>query len=303
MFLSGFADEAGGDFAVQIETTRRMGWKYIEARRINGKNLGTMSDAEFDAVCRQLDESGIRISCFGSSVANWMRSPLSDEDFESGKKLLLTALPRMRKLRIPIIRAMSFKTLLEDMRPDAPEIEENVFRKVGELVRICADAGILYGHENCMNYGGLSWKHTLRLIEKIDHPNFTLIFDTGNPVFNYNWIGDPPYALQSSWEFYKNVREFISYVHIKDGTAMPGNDFRVRPDCEYCYAGDGLGDVRAIVSDLRKTGYDGGFSIEPHLIHVQHDPAGGDRTLDPVETYMEYGRRFERLLRECGWDI
>ena len=78
---------------------------------------------------------------------------------------------------------------------------------------------------------GISWKHTLRLIEKINHPNFRLIFDTGNPVFNYSWIGNPPYPLQSSWEFYRNVREFISYVHIKDGTAMPTDSCRVRPPC------------------------------------------------------------------------
>ena len=116
MFLSGFADEASGNFTEQIAATKKLGWKYIEARRINGKNLGTMTDAEFDAVCQQLDESGIRISCFGSSVANWMRSPLSDEDFESSRKILLAALPRMQKLKIPIIRAMSFKTLLDDIR-------------------------------------------------------------------------------------------------------------------------------------------------------------------------------------------
>ena len=39
MFLTGFADEAGADFAVQIKATKELGWKYIETRNINGKNL------------------------------------------------------------------------------------------------------------------------------------------------------------------------------------------------------------------------------------------------------------------------
>ena len=40
---------------------------------------------------------------------------------------------------------------------------------------------------------------------------------------------------------------------------------------QYCYPGDGSGDVRAIMIDLLKTGYDGGFSIEPHVANVFHD--------------------------------
>ena len=32
MYLTGFADEASQDLAVQIETTKRLGWNAIEAR-------------------------------------------------------------------------------------------------------------------------------------------------------------------------------------------------------------------------------------------------------------------------------
>ena len=60
MFLTGFADEAGKDFATQIKATKELGWKYIEARGINGKNLATLTDEEFDKVCEQLDEAGVK---------------------------------------------------------------------------------------------------------------------------------------------------------------------------------------------------------------------------------------------------
>ena len=220
MFLTGFADEAGWELSTQIKATKELGWKYIESRGINKKNLATLTDAEFEEVCQQLAEAGVEINCYGSAVANWAKDPRKDEDFQKSKEELLAAIPRMQKLGIKMLRGMSFATP-EDVEPDNPELEKIIFAKVTELVKICENEGIIYGHENCMNYGGLSHLHTLKLLDNVKSPALKLIYDTGNPVFNYRRIGQAPYALQSSWEFYRNVREFITYVHIKDGTALP----------------------------------------------------------------------------------
>jgi len=301
MFLTGFADEAGADFAVQIKATKELGWKYIETRNINGKNLATLTDAEFDKVCEQLDEAGVQINCFGSEIANWGKNPRKDADFEASLKELNDALPRMKKLGIKLVRGMSFASPPADEAPDSPELEKIIFKKVRQLVEICADNGIIYGHENCMNYGGLSYVHTLRLLEGVNHDNLKLIFDTGNPCFNYRWIGQPPFPLQSSWEFYRNVREHVVYVHIKDGIALPGEDCMKRPECKFTYAGFGNGDVRAIVTDLLENGYDGGFSMEPHLAVVFHDDKPQAESDVRYQNYVSYGRKFEALLRDCGW--
>ena len=304
MFLTGFADEASSDFATQIKATRELGWKYIETRRINGKTLATLTDEEFDNVCAMLDESGVKINCFGSAVANWSKDPRKEEDFQSSLDELNAAIPRMHKLGIKLLRGMSFVAPLKDgTRPDTPEIEKLIFKKVRQLVEICADNGIVYGHENCMNYGGLSHKHTLKLLENVNHENLKLIYDTGNPCFNYRWIGEPPYTLQSSWEFYSQIRDEIVYIHIKDGVAIPGDDPFIRPKCRFTYAGDGMGDVRAIVNDLRERGYDGEFSIEPHLAVVFHDDSQQSEADIMYNNYVSYGKRFEKLLRDCGWEF
>ena len=304
MFLTGFADEAGSSIDIQIKATKELGWKYIEARSIGSKNLSTLDEAEFEELCTKLNDNKIAINCYGSGIANWGMDPRSDEDFEKSKKLLYDAIPRMHKLNIKMLRGMSFKTPT-DIAPDAPELEKVIFAKVNELVKICEDNGIMYGHENCMNYGGLSYLHTLKLIDNIKSKAFTLIFDTGNPVFNYRRIGNPPYALQSSWEFYHYVKEFISYVHIKDGTAVPLEDNVTRPACKYCWAGDGSGDVRPILIDLLKNGYDGGFSMEPHVAAVFHDASENSTDLEEVKysSYVEYGRRFEKMLNEIKEDL
>ncbi|MBR2509461.1 MAG: sugar phosphate isomerase/epimerase [Lentisphaeria bacterium] len=304
MFFTGFADEAGADIDVQIKATKELGWKYIETRNINGKNLSTLTDAEFDSLCEKLDNAGVAFNCYGSSIANWGMDARSDEAFEMSKKLLFDAIPRMHKLNIKLLRAMSFRTAVDE-EPDKPELEKIIFAKVNELVKICEDNGIVYGHENCMNYGGLSHLHTLKLLDNVKSKAFTLIYDTGNPVFNYRRIGNFPYALQSSWEFYHNVKEFISYVHIKDGTAVPTEDGKTRPACKYCWAGDGNGDVRAILIDLLKNGYDGGFSMEPHVAAVFHDASENSSNLAEIQysSYVEYGRRFEKMLNEIKNDI
>ncbi len=302
MFYTGFADEASADIDRQIAATKKLGWKFIETRNINGKSLATLTDAEFETVKGKLHDAGIAFNCFGSGVANWGKSPRSDKDFADSKKELLDAVPRMHALGIRMIRGMSFLTPTDEA-PDSPELEKIIFAKVRELVKICADNGIVYAHENCMNYGGLSHLHTLKLIEAVNDPkNFTLIFDTGNPTFNYRHIGSAPYPLQSAWEFYRNVREFISYVHIKDSTAIPDPSGK-RPTPVFTYAGEGCGDVRAIVCDLLRNGYDGGFSMEPHVAVVFHDadPKKQEAGMAKLrfDTYVRYGRLFEKLV----WDV
>ncbi len=300
MFLTGFTDEAGSDFAVQLKATRELGWKFMESRGINGKNLATLTEGEFEAVAEQLHTAGIAINCYGSAVANGGKSPRSEADIRASYDELLRVLPRMRELKIRLLRGMSFRPV-ENEAPDSPELEEIIFRHVRRFVEMCAEYGVIYGHENCTNYGGLSHLHTLRLLEKVNHPNLKLIFDTGNPTFTYRHIGQAPYPLQSSWEFYRNVREHIIYVHIKDSITLPEPD-GAAAKMKFTFAGDGTGDVRAIVTDLRRTGYDGGFSIEPHLgAEAQESlklPEGADVR---YENYVEYGRRFEKLLKECGW--
>jgi sugar phosphate isomerase/epimerase len=297
MLYTGFADEAGKGIDAQIRATRELGWTNIEARAIDGVNITDISDDAFDAVERKLSAAGVRISCFGSAVANWGKDPRKEEDFTRSKEELARALPRMMRLGCTALRGMSF-TAVRDARPDSPEIETEVFRKLPELVRMCEEAGVTYLHENCANYGGLSWEHTLRLLDRIQSPAFALIFDTGNPVATLDRRGNPPFALQSSWEFYSHVKPFIRSVHVKDGEFIAPTD-GIFADARYGWPGEGKGDVRRIVADLLAGGYDGPFSIEPHMKVVFHDGSKTSPEQAAFDTYVEYGRRFMRLVDAC----
>ena len=84
MFLTGFADEASEKIDIQIEVTKRLGWKNIEARGMFGsKNIASISDAEFEELQEKLSAAGISINCYGSGIANWGKHPRKEEDFQA----------------------------------------------------------------------------------------------------------------------------------------------------------------------------------------------------------------------------
>ncbi len=301
MYYSGFADEAGASIDTQIKATKELGWTNIESRNIDGKNITDIDDAKFDKVCEKLTRAGVTINCFGSTVANWGKDPFKEEDYQASIEELKRGILRMQKIGTKMIRGMSFSQANVD-DPDDEELAKTVFEKVNHLVKMCEDAGIIYVHENCMNFGGLSYKHTLKLVENIKSPAFKLVYDTGNPVITFNRIGEKPYKKQDPWEFYSNVKEFIHYVHIKDGIYTKESD-GIFPDAKYTFPGEGHGQVEKIVKDLLSSGYDGGFSMEPHLSVLFHDDSIKSEEDLMYNNYVEYGKKFMALVDKVKKEI
>jgi sugar phosphate isomerase/epimerase len=289
MYLTGFADEAANDLAGQIRATRELGWQFIESRNIDGKNIHDLPEADFDRACEQLAAAGVRVNCFGSAIANWGKKITDPPD--SSLAEARRAVPRMKRLGTKLVRIMSYAVL--DGREADDQMEQERFARLRELVKLFADAGLTPVHENCMNYGGMGWQFTLRMLENV--PGLKLVFDTGNPVFSDDRGRPKPCPRQSAWEFYQQVKPDVAYVHIKDGVW----DY-VNSKHTFTHAGDGQGDVRAIVKDLLDSGFDGGISMEPHLAVVVHDPSVHSEATVRYANYVEYGRRFMRLLADIG---
>ncbi|MBN1868839.1 sugar phosphate isomerase/epimerase [Candidatus Sumerlaeota bacterium] len=293
MYYTGFADEAAADIDGQIRATRELGWECIESRNVDGKNIHDIPDPKFDEVARRLEESGVRINCFGSAIANWGKKIA--EPFDSSLDEACRAIPRMKHLGTDLVRIMSF-AVLQDRDPE-DQMEEERFERLRTLVEMFLDEGIQPVHENCANYGGMGWPFTLRLLENV--PGLRLVFDTGNPVFTADRSKPKPWPRQSAWEFYSKVRDHVAYVHIKDGVFTRERPGEIFDEARFTYPGDGDGDVKRIVSDLVARGYDGGFSIEPHLEVVFHEDQGESRDEARYKSYVEYGRRFMRIVEEA----
>ncbi len=293
MYLTGFADEAAPDIDGQIRATKELGWQTIEARNVNGTNIHDVSEEAFEEIAGKLQDAGVQINCFGSAIANWGKR--ITDPFDITLEEVNQAIPRMQRLGTQLIRIMSY-AVLDDREPD-DQMEEERFRRLRILHQTFTAAGLTPVHENCMNYGGMSWQHTLRLIENV--PGLKLVFDTGNPVFTDDRSKPKPYPKQSSWEFYSHVKEHIAYVHIKDGRFVEESG-GLFPKVEYTFPGEGDGDVVRIVRDLLESGYDGGFSIEPHLSVVHHDASVVSEEEQRFNNYVEYGRRMERIVSELS---
>jgi sugar phosphate isomerase/epimerase len=279
MYFTGFADEASGSLDVQVKVTKELGWTNIESRNVAvggfpSGNIHDIPEAAFDLVVAKLAEAGVKINCFGSTIANWGKN--IEDPFDITVQEIKRCIPRMQKLGTPLIRIMSYAE-----RKEADQMEAERFRRLREICRMFADAGITVVHENCGTYGGMCWSFALKMVENV--PGLKLVFDTGNPVVSDDHGRPKPYPKQSAWEFYDHVRDHVAYVHIKDGVFNPEKGNAV-----WCLAGEGQGDVRRIVRDLLSRGYDGGLSIEPHM-HSR--------------IYVEYGRKMMKMVEDIRAEL
>ena len=289
MYFSGIADEAGALIDTQIQATLKLGWKHIEARAVEvpgfpKANMHDLPDAAFDIVAGKLKDAGLAVNCFGSAIMNWGKSV--ETPFEVTLAETRRAIPRMQRLGTRFVRIMSLKPA-----EGATVIPPVVFERVREVVRMFLDAGLQPVHENCMNFGGMSPAHALQLLEQA--PGLRWVFDTANPVFNPDRSKPQPWPQQDPWEFWVAVRDVTSHIHIKDATWNPA-----KKDADYHWPGEGQGRVRDIIRDALSRGYDAAFSIEPHLAVVFHDASVTASAQAQFDSYVEYGRRLELLVRD-----
>lgn len=291
MIITGFTDEAGQPLATQIKALKELGWSHMSARSIDSTNLHELSPEDFDTVANQLDEAGIQVIEFGSLIGNWAKPIQSDFDITLAE--IDRAIPRMERLGTRMIRIMSYA-----QNPwGEDQLEQERFRRLREIVKRFEDAGLQALHENCMNWGGFSPQHSLRLIEEV--PGLQLIFDTGNPVFQRDRSKPDPYPWQDPLEFYEITKNHIAHVHVKDCTNPPeGSD---EPEA-YTLPGKGQARLPEILAALISDGYPGAISIEPHVATVFH---ADSETVDWDQCYssfVNYGQAFEDLLQNAAAD-
>jgi sugar phosphate isomerase/epimerase len=287
MKLAGFTDEAATGLIEQVTATKALGWSAIELRGIDGKNVETLTEKEIRTTKELLEKQGIEVCALGSTIANWGESvndSFSDTIKKVEKDIYIGLL-----LGTKLVRIMSYAVLLGPdgrLLPDQQEKER--FRRLREICKRFLDVGIVPVHENCHTYGGMSWEHSLRLLDEV--PGMKLVFDTGNPPLIPDFRKSYPYPVQNSWEFYSHVREHIAHIHIKDSRMGESKEEL------YTYPGEGDGCVFEIVSDLLRTGYKGYLSIEPHMAVVFHDTSVQSSDKIRFDTYVNYGNRFTELL-------
>src|SRR5438132_4568341 len=295
MKMMGIGDEGANTIDGQIGATQDLGWTYLEPRGVevpgfSKANFHDIPEPAFDLAVRKLESAGVRAYCFGSTIMNWAKTV--DDPFDITLAEVRRAIPRMQRVGAKFIRIMSFKPGDDDYK-----IPAEVFRRVKDVTNMFLDAGLQPVHENCMNYGGMSWQHALELL---DHcPGLKWVFDTANPILNPDRSARQPWPRQDAWEFWEHVRDYVIHIHIKDATWNPA-----RNDADYNWPGEGQGRVRDILKDAILRGYDAGVSIEPHMVVVFHEPQSKATSEDATQkNFVEYGRRLEQIFSEVRQEL
>ena len=274
MFLAGIADEAGASIEKQIEAHRKLDWRYIEIREVDGKNLIDVDEIKFNQIAKKLDEAGIQVCCFASQIANWERN--ISGDFTLDVEELRRAISQMHRLGTKYIRIMSYP----NDNWSKSDWRKEVMKRLKELARIAEDGGVILAHENCSGWGGQGPEEALDIIETVNSPNLRFLLDTGNK----------PHGNGTPRDIYQKVRDYIVHVHIKDYKGKEGNRF--------VFPGEGDCQVEKIIEVLLSSGYKGGFSIEPHMASIIHL---GKKVEDPeaaYRLYLEYGRKSQALVEK-----
>jgi sugar phosphate isomerase/epimerase len=238
--LSGFADEISPDLTEQCEVASGLGLKYIEVRSAWDVNILDLSPDQLSRMKKTLSAYGMKVSSIGSPIGKIF----IDEDFAPHLERMRHAAEVAHELDAPYIRIFSFF-----IRPgeDPAGHRGEVIDRMRALVRVAEEADLILLHENEKQIYGDVPARCLDLIRSVGSPYLRLAWDPANFV----QVGVRPYS-----DGYAKLRPHLEYVQIKDALAADGT---VVP------AGHGDGEVAATIRALRHDGFDGFFSLEPHL--------------------------------------
>ena len=247
---------------------------YMELRSVWNTNVLDLTDDELDRVKSATAERGIGISSIGSPIG---KVPVTDP-FEPHLERFRRALHAAEALRAPYVRVFSF-FIPEGQEPD--RYREEVLDRMRALTSEAEDAGVTLLHENEKEIYGDVPSRCVDILAGVDSQALRAAWDAANFV---QCGVTHPYD-----EGYASLRPYIEYVHVKD--AHSGSD-RVVP------AGEGDGQLPETISALRASGFDGFFSLEPHLAS-----AGKYSGFSGPELFGKAAEALKELLRkqEIEW--
>jgi sugar phosphate isomerase/epimerase len=238
--LSGFIDEISPDPREQARVAAGLGLRYAEIRSAWDVNILDLSNDQLGELQRILGEHGLEVSSVGSPIGKIH----IDEDFESHLARMRHAAEVALRLEAPYVRIFSFW-----LRPgsDPMSHRDEVLRRMTALADVAEGAGVILLHENEKEIYGDVPDRCLDIVESVGSESLRLAWDPANFV----QVGVRPWT-----EAYSMLRPHLEYMQIKDARLSDG---AVVP------SGQGDGEITQTMRSLHADGFDGFFSLEPHL--------------------------------------
>lgn len=240
MILTGFADEISPDLDTQLDILAEEGISYLELRSVWKTNVLKLTDAQVESIKMSLDSRGMKVSSIGSPIG---KIKITD-DFGPHLTDFKRAISLAKLFETPYIRIFSF-LIPEGENPDS--YKDEVLLRMKELVRIAEQEQVILLHENEKHIYGDTGERCQVLVEACESSHFRCAFDPANFIQCH---------VQPMKEAYPLLDSYVSYIHIKDALAATG---KVVP------AGEGDGQLGALITALKERNYESFLSLEPHL--------------------------------------
>lgn len=247
--LSAFGDEIAVKLHEQLDVLADLQIGYLELRTAWGKNVLDLDDAEADKVAGLCAHRGIRVSAIGSPLG---KSPIStpmEEEVRKLDRIMRTAeIVGTQRLRV-------FSYYPPDISTNAryDEYVESAAERLAQLADHAARHGYTLMLENEKEIVGDTVDRCAAILRLLNRPNVTFVWDPANFV----QVGERNVTTRG-WPI---LGDAVGYVHIKDAFLADG---------AVCAAGEGDGEVPALLTNLRAAGYQGFLALEPHLAIAGH---------------------------------
>ncbi|GAC1470707.1 MAG: sugar phosphate isomerase/epimerase [Gemmatimonadaceae bacterium] len=246
--LSGFADEIAADLDGQIGALKALDIEYIELRSVWNTNILDLKVRQITQVKRALHKAGITVSSIGSPIG---KTPL-DEPFDRQMRRFQHALDLADTFGAEYIRLFSFyppdynTASPANAKVDWEQHRGEVISRLRAMTQRARETNVVLLHENERNIYGDTIARCVDLLGSVDDPQFRAVFDPANFIAT----GESPYP-----DAYETLRPWIAYIHVKDA----------KLDGTVTAAGEGISRWPDLLRRLAADGYDGFFSLEPHL--------------------------------------
>lgn len=269
--LSGFGDEIAEEPDEQLAQLGRMGIRNLDLRSAWGRNVLDLTVADVGRLRASLEAHGARVSLIGSPIG---KSEIRREaELESER--LERALRMAEAFETRLIRVFSFYPAGVDLDACRGEVLARLDRLTARATR----AGVTLLLENEADLWGDTPTRCRELLDAIDSPNLRMTLDTGN----FAALG-----VRSADEAYPLLRPYLTHVQIKDVRRRDGDVTTTVP-------GEGDGQIPELLALLRRDGYRGFLSLEPHL--AQAGKLGG---FSGPELFGQAARALRGLIAEGG---
>lgn len=273
--LSAFADEIARDVEEQLDALARDGIAHLDLRAAWGTPVLQLSDEQVTQLERLLAARGVRVAAIGSPVG---KTPI-DAPFHEEIHRFERAITLARRLGARYIRIFSFYPPVDAGASFAwAPYRDEVLSRLRELTARARAADLILTHENEKDIYGDTIARTVDLLRSIDDPHFRAAFDPAN----YIQCEQTPFP-----DAYEAVHPWLEYVHVKDAHA----------DGQVVAAGEGVARWPELLERLRSDGYDGFFSLEPHLA-----AAGRFSGFSGPDLFHHAAHALQTMLEEMHWE-